>query len=74
MDFVSPENIKECLCLTEEFRQLPKDHRAREDRFDAPANNGYTYYFVTGYSFDDDMQRMREGCVINFIFVVNFVF
>ncbi|OMO58813.1 G-box binding, MFMR [Corchorus capsularis] len=30
----NPENIKECLCLTEEFRQLPKDHRAREDRLE----------------------------------------
>ncbi|XP_022716140.1 lysine-specific demethylase JMJ25-like [Durio zibethinus] len=34
MDFVSPENIKECLRLTEEFRQLPKNHRAREDKLE----------------------------------------
>ncbi|KAG6776771.1 hypothetical protein POTOM_016559 [Populus tomentosa] len=34
LDFVSPENIKECLRLTEEFRQLPMNHRAREDKLE----------------------------------------
>ncbi|KAB2007201.1 hypothetical protein ES319_D10G012000v1 [Gossypium barbadense] len=34
LDFVSPENIQECLRLTEEFRQLPKNHRAREDKLE----------------------------------------
>ncbi|GMI93294.1 hypothetical protein HRI_002998700 [Hibiscus trionum] len=34
VDFVSPENIKECLRLTEEFRQLPKHHKAREDKLE----------------------------------------
>ncbi|KAE8733168.1 putative ERD4 protein [Hibiscus syriacus] len=34
VDFVSPENIKECLRLTEEFRQLPKNHRTREDKLE----------------------------------------
>ncbi|KAL9236596.1 hypothetical protein vseg_011244 [Gypsophila vaccaria] len=33
-DFVSPENIKECLRLTEEFRRLPKFHKAREDKLE----------------------------------------
>lgn len=33
-DFVSPENIHECLRLTEEFRKLPKNHRAREDKLE----------------------------------------
>ncbi|KAM1123975.1 hypothetical protein ACFX13_005346 [Malus domestica] len=33
-DFVSPENVHECLRLTEEFRQLPKNHRAREDKLE----------------------------------------
>jgi lysine-specific demethylase 3 len=31
---VSPENIHECLRLTEEFRQLPKNHKAREDKLE----------------------------------------
>ncbi|KAJ7946328.1 lysine-specific demethylase JMJ25 [Quillaja saponaria] len=34
VDFVSPENIHECLRLTDEFRQLPKNHKAREDKLE----------------------------------------
>ncbi|KAK6932772.1 JmjC domain [Dillenia turbinata] len=34
VDFVSPENVHECLRLTEEFRKLPKNHRAREDKLE----------------------------------------
>ncbi|CAH2038183.1 unnamed protein product [Thlaspi arvense] len=34
VDFVSPENIHECLRLTEEFRQLPKNHKVREDKLE----------------------------------------
>ena len=32
IDVVSPENLGECLKLTEEFRQLPPRHRAKEDK------------------------------------------
>ncbi|CAN8289237.1 unnamed protein product [Cochlearia groenlandica] len=34
IDFVSQENIHECLRLTEEFRQLPEKHRSREDKLE----------------------------------------
>ncbi|MCL7032511.1 hypothetical protein MKW94_020293 [Papaver nudicaule] len=34
LDFVSPENVGECFRLTEEFRKLPKNHRAREDKLE----------------------------------------
>ncbi|XP_057748693.1 lysine-specific demethylase JMJ29-like [Arachis stenosperma] len=34
VDFVSPENIHECLRLTNEFRKLPKNHKAREDKLE----------------------------------------
>ncbi|GAV73305.1 JmjC domain-containing protein [Cephalotus follicularis] len=34
VDFVSPENIKECLRLTEEFRRLPKDHKCKADKLE----------------------------------------
>lgn len=34
MDFVSPENVQECIRLTEEFRLLPKDHRSKEDKLE----------------------------------------
>jgi hypothetical protein len=34
MDFVSPENVNECIKLTEEFRRLPSAHRAKEDKLE----------------------------------------
>lgn len=34
VDFVSPENLLECIRLTEEFRRLPKNHKAREDKLE----------------------------------------
>ncbi|OMO60073.1 Transcription factor, K-box [Corchorus capsularis] len=34
LDFVSPENVDECVRLTEEFRVLPHDHRAKEDKLE----------------------------------------
>eukprot|EP01018_Ginkgo_biloba_P013351 Gb_31450 [translate_table: standard] len=34
LDFVSPENVHECVRLTDEFRLLPKDHRAKEDKLE----------------------------------------
>lgn len=34
LDFVSPENIHECVRLTEEFRALPHNHRAKEDKLE----------------------------------------
>lgn len=36
LDFVSPDNIQECVRLTEEFRLLPKNHRAKEDKLEVP--------------------------------------
>ncbi|KAG1361202.1 lysine-specific demethylase JMJ25 [Cocos nucifera] len=34
LDFVSPENVRECIRLTEEFRVLPEEHRAKEDKLE----------------------------------------
>ncbi|EPS68622.1 hypothetical protein M569_06146, partial [Genlisea aurea] len=34
LDFVSPENVGECVRLTEEFRVLPHNHRAKEDKLE----------------------------------------
>ncbi|KAL9691700.1 hypothetical protein QQ045_012126 [Rhodiola kirilowii] len=34
LDFVSPENISECIRLSEEFRVLPENHRAKEDKLE----------------------------------------
>ncbi|XP_024024120.1 lysine-specific demethylase JMJ25 isoform X2 [Morus notabilis] len=34
LDFVSPDNVEECIRLTDENRLLPKDHRAKEDKLE----------------------------------------
>lgn len=34
LDFVSPENVGECVRLTEEFRVLPQNHMAKEDKLE----------------------------------------
>ena len=34
LDFVSPENVGECIRLTDEFRTLPQNHRAKEDKLE----------------------------------------
>ncbi|GFZ01072.1 transcription factor jumonji (jmjC) domain-containing protein [Actinidia rufa] len=34
LDFVSPENVGECNRLAEEFRLLPENHRAKEDKLE----------------------------------------
>ncbi|CAA0809092.1 Transcription factor jumonji (jmjC) domain-containing protein, partial [Striga hermonthica] len=34
LDFVSPENLGECIRLTEEFRALPQSHKAKEDKLE----------------------------------------
>ncbi|XP_057525606.1 lysine-specific demethylase JMJ25-like [Amaranthus tricolor] len=34
LDFVSPENVEECIRLAGEFRILPQNHRAKEDKLE----------------------------------------
>ncbi|KAI3523947.1 hypothetical protein L1887_02480 [Cichorium endivia] len=34
LEFVSPENIGECIRLTEDFRLLPQNHTAKEDKLE----------------------------------------
>ncbi|KAL9258934.1 Lysine-specific demethylase JMJ25-like protein [Drosera capensis] len=34
VDFVSPENVPECIRLTEEFRLLPENHWSKEDKLE----------------------------------------
>ncbi|ONI22349.1 hypothetical protein PRUPE_2G123400, partial [Prunus persica] len=34
LEFVSPENVGECIRLTDEFRTLPQNHRAKEDKLE----------------------------------------
>ena len=41
LDFVTPENVLECIRLTEEFRLLPKGHRARENMLEVLSLSAY---------------------------------
>lgn len=53
VDFVSPENIGECLRLTEEFRKLPKFHRVREDKLEVTKYHliiTFRFVFVSFFS------------------------
>ncbi|KAH7438264.1 hypothetical protein KP509_04G008000 [Ceratopteris richardii] len=34
LDFVAPENVQQCVDLAGEYRLLPKDHRAKEDKLE----------------------------------------
>jgi len=34
LDFVSPENLEECVGLSEEYRMVPQGHRAKEDKLE----------------------------------------
>ncbi|KAH7545899.1 hypothetical protein FEM48_Zijuj01G0142600 [Ziziphus jujuba var. spinosa] len=34
LDFISPENVTECIQLTDEIRQLPEDHKAKVDKLE----------------------------------------
>ncbi|RZC48280.1 hypothetical protein C5167_041238 [Papaver somniferum] len=42
VDFVSPENVLECVRLTEDFRLLPKGHKANEDKLEVKKMTLYT--------------------------------
>jgi len=45
MDFVSPENVDECIKLTGEFRRLPSHHKAKEDKLEV----GYHMFQCPAY-------------------------
>jgi lysine-specific demethylase 3 len=34
LEFVSPENVTECIQLIDELRQLPEDHKAKVDKLE----------------------------------------
>lgn len=46
LDFVSPENVNECIRLTEEFRVLPPNHRANEDKLEVHCLVSSFYTFL----------------------------
>ncbi|XP_038684963.1 uncharacterized protein LOC119984887 isoform X3 [Tripterygium wilfordii] len=47
LDFVSPENVQECIRLTEDFRLLPKGHGAKQDKLEVKKMALYAASFAT---------------------------
>ncbi|EOY32279.1 Uncharacterized protein TCM_039980 [Theobroma cacao] len=48
LDFVSPENIHECIRLTEEFRVLPHNHKAKEHKLEVKKMILHALNYVVG--------------------------
>ncbi|KAL5543234.1 hypothetical protein UlMin_010944, partial [Ulmus minor] len=48
LDFVSPENVGECFRLAEEFRTLPPNHRANEDKLEVKKMTFYAVKAAVG--------------------------
>ncbi|CAI9108893.1 OLC1v1008595C1 [Oldenlandia corymbosa var. corymbosa] len=48
LDFVSPENVGECIRMTEEFRVLPQNHRAKEDKLEVKKMTVYAMQNAVG--------------------------
>ncbi|MFS7888911.1 hypothetical protein Hanom_Chr00s000002g01600581 [Helianthus anomalus] len=65
MDFVSPENIQQCIRLTEEFCKLPVNHKAKEDKLEVTFNS---LKLITCLNFDLQagtyMNRLRKLRVV----------
>ncbi|KAF5206204.1 Lysine-specific demethylase jmj25 [Thalictrum thalictroides] len=47
LDFVSPENVQECIRLTEEFRILPSNHKENQDKLEV----GHLVSVLTGHNY-----------------------
>ncbi|KAK3133259.1 hypothetical protein QOZ80_6AG0534350 [Eleusine coracana subsp. coracana] len=54
LDFVSPENIQQCISLTEDFRKLPKNHRAKEDKLEVKK--------MIIHAVDHALKILKQGC------------
>ncbi|PSS11779.1 Lysine-specific demethylase [Actinidia chinensis var. chinensis] len=52
LDFVSPENVGECNRLAEEFRLLPENHRAKEDKLEVKK--------MTLHSISETVRRLEK--------------
>jgi hypothetical protein len=60
LDFVSPENVQECVRLTDEFRQLPMDHWAKEDKLEVKKMVLYAAEEAVKYLGDIPIQLMEN--------------
>ncbi|KAK1369170.1 hypothetical protein POM88_035262 [Heracleum sosnowskyi] len=55
LDFVSPENIHECVQLAEDFRTLPRNHRAKEDKLEVKK--------ISLYAMENAVNDLRKKAV-----------
>ena len=46
LDFISPENVTECVQLTDEIRRLPEDHKAKVDKLEVSTLRSITSLLV----------------------------
>ncbi|KAK1386853.1 JmjC domain-containing protein [Heracleum sosnowskyi] len=56
LDFVSPENVHECIRLAEEFRTLPENHRAKEDKLEVKKISFHAMQAAV-----NDLQKLENG-------------
>nr|CAB3448521.1 unnamed protein product [Digitaria exilis] len=65
LDFVSPENVQECIRLTEEFRLLPAGHRVNEDKLEVKKMALYALNQaikdITGIGCKESVKNEDEG-------------
>ncbi|KAJ4838852.1 hypothetical protein Tsubulata_010884 [Turnera subulata] len=62
LDFVSPENVGECIRLTEEFRLLPLNHRAKEDKLEhKDASRGWKTETEKGAYWEEEKAEKAES-------------
>jgi hypothetical protein len=47
LDFLSPENVTECIQLIDELRQLPENHKAKVDSLEVNYTLRLTCFFST---------------------------
>ncbi|KAF3455904.1 hypothetical protein FNV43_RR00546 [Rhamnella rubrinervis] len=57
LDFVSPENVGDCINLAEEFRKLPPSHRAKEDKLEVKK--------MTFYAMCEAVKTLDEKCKVS---------
>ena len=46
LDFISPENVTECVQLTDEIHRLPEDHKAKVDKLEVSTLRSITSLLV----------------------------
>ncbi|XP_060186669.1 lysine-specific demethylase JMJ29-like isoform X3 [Lycium barbarum] len=63
LDFVSPENLHECIRLSEEFRTLPQNHRAKEDKLEVYVT-GEGVWVLSFFLFRSAIPYFIEGMIM----------